>query len=80
VPVVIVSAKGRVVIPGEHRCKYGIKAGDWVHIVDHGGLLAIVPFLSDPVEQACGILKGSTSLTEAPLAERRSEREHEDTH
>jgi AbrB family looped-hinge helix DNA binding protein len=73
-----VSTKGWVVIPAEYRRKYGIKAGDQVHIVDYGGLLAIVPLLPDPVEQACGILKGPTSLTEALLAERGSEREHED--
>jgi AbrB family looped-hinge helix DNA binding protein len=76
--VVKVSTKGWVVIPAEYRRKYGIKAGDRVHIVDYGGLLTIVPLLPDPVEEACGILKGPISLTDALLAERRSEREHED--
>jgi len=78
VSVARVSAKGWVVIPAEYRHKYGIEAGDQVHIVDYGGVLAIVPLLSDPVEQACGLLKGPVSLTEALLAERRAERERED--
>jgi bifunctional DNA-binding transcriptional regulator/antitoxin component of YhaV-PrlF toxin-antitoxin module len=78
VSVARISPRGWVAIPAEYRRTYGIRSGGQVHIVDYGGLLAIVPLLPDPVEQACGILRGPTCLTEALLAERRSEREHED--
>lgn len=72
-----ISAKGWVVIPAELRKKYDLYAGRRVALVDYGGVLAIVPALADPVEEAAGILKCEGSLTQALLAERRQERERE---
>ena len=66
-----ISAKGRVVIPAEFRRKYHLKPGDNVRIVDYGGGLAIVPELVAPVEKARGMLKGSASLINELLAEKK---------
>ena len=43
-------------------------------MVDYGGVLALVPQLSRPVQDAAGMLKGRKSLTQALLTERRAER------
>ncbi len=72
-----VSNKGWVVIPAELRRKYKLAPGSKVRIVDYAGVLALVPALDDPVEQAAGMLKDSPSLTEALLAEHRAERARE---
>jgi len=73
-----VSAKGGLVIPAEYRRKYGIKSGDRLLVVDYGGVLALVPALERPVEEASGMLKSPSSLTMALLEERARERERED--
>jgi AbrB family looped-hinge helix DNA binding protein len=68
-----ISGKGWVVIPAELRRKYNLRPGDTVRVVDYGGVLAIVPALDEPVEQAAGMLKGHGSLTQALLEEHRAE-------
>ena len=68
-----VSTKGWVVIPAELRQKYKLTPGTQVQVVDYGGTLALVPTLDDPVEQAAGMLKGSSSLTDTLLAEHAQE-------
>jgi hypothetical protein len=45
-----------------------------VNIVDYGGVLALVPAMARPAQQAAGILKGRRSLTRAVLVEHRRER------
>lgn len=72
-----ISAKGWVVIPAGLRKKYNLHAGRHVALVDYGGVLAIVPALADPIEEAAGILKSEASLTKALLDERRQERDRE---
>lgn len=74
---VTVSEKGWVVIPAELRRKHKLHPGTEVQVVDYGGVLALVPKLSDPVHQAAGMLKGPKSLRRALLAERRAERRRE---
>jgi len=71
---VTVSEKGWVVIPAKLRRKHNLRPGARVQVVDCGGVLALVPALRDPVEQAAGMLKGRKSLCHALLAERRAER------
>ncbi len=71
---ITVSEKGWVVIPAELRKKYNLQPGTQVHIVDYGGVLALVPRLADPVKQAAGMLKGRKPLTAALLAEHRKEK------
>jgi AbrB family looped-hinge helix DNA binding protein len=75
--VATISAKGWIVIPNELRKKYRLRAGDKVALVDYGGVLSIVPAMTDPVAEAAGLLKGERSLTRALLAERAEERAHE---
>ncbi len=72
-----ISAKGWIVIPIEMRRKYGLNPGDQVVLVDYGGVLSIIPRLSNPVQQAAGRLKGKRSLIDALLAERAQERARE---
>jgi AbrB family looped-hinge helix DNA binding protein len=76
-PLATVSSKGWVVIPAELRKKYDLKAGSQVVMVDYGGVLAIVPAMSDAVKESCGLFKSGTSLTKALLAEHAAERERE---
>src|SRR3972149_10343885 len=73
-----VSAKGWVLTPQEIRKRYGLKRGDKVHIIDYGGVLAIVPASKDPIAEGYGMLKGGPSLTKALLEERRRELEREE--
>lgn len=73
-----ISTKGWVVIPAKLRKKYDLSPGDTVQIVDYGNVLAIVPSLKDPVEDAAGLLQGKESLADALLEERNAERKRED--
>ena len=68
-----ISSKGWVVIPAELRRKYGLKPGKRVEIVDYGGVLALVPALDDPVEEAAGLLSGEMFPTKALAEEHRKE-------
>ena len=74
--LVTVSEKGWVVIPAELRKKYHLTPGVEMQVVDYGGVLALVPKMLEPVEQAAGMLKGSRSLTHALLTEHRKEKAH----
>jgi AbrB family looped-hinge helix DNA binding protein len=72
-----VSARGRIVIPKSLREKYGLAKGSQVQVVDHGGVLAVVPLPAGPVEALHGMLAGGPSLTKNLLAERARERARE---
>jgi bifunctional DNA-binding transcriptional regulator/antitoxin component of YhaV-PrlF toxin-antitoxin module len=66
-----------VVIPAELRRKHNLQPGAEVQVVDYGGVLALVPTLHDPVQQAAGMLRGRKSLRRTLLAEHRAERRRE---
>ncbi len=68
-----ISSKGWIVIPAELRRKYKLTPGAQVRVVDYGGVLAVVPVLKNPVEQAAGMLKGGPSLTKSLLADHAQE-------
>lgn len=72
-----VSQKGWIVIPAELRHKYDIKPGMEMHVVDYGGVLALIPASEDPVEEALGLFAEGPSLTEELLEEREKDRERE---
>ncbi|MCL4301642.1 MAG: AbrB/MazE/SpoVT family DNA-binding domain-containing protein [Anaerolineae bacterium] len=72
-PTLTVSTKGWVVIPVELRKKYGLTPGAQVQVVDYGGVLALVPLLENPIREAVGMLKGSSSLVQALLNEHAQE-------
>lgn len=74
---VIVSEKGWVVIPAGLRRKHNLHPGTQVQVVDYGGVLALVPRLAHPVQEAAGMLKGRRSLRRALLIEHRAERRRE---
>jgi AbrB family looped-hinge helix DNA binding protein len=68
-----ISTKVWVVIPAELRRKYGLNPGAQIRVVDYGGVLALVPLLENPIQEAVGMLRGSSSLTQALLDERAQE-------
>lgn len=72
-----ISAKGWIVIPVDMRRQYGLNPGERVVSVAYGGVLSIIPRLSNPIGQAAGRFKGKRSLIDALLAERRRERARE---
>lgn len=72
-----ISTKGWVVIPAELRRKYNLSPGSQVRVIDYGGVLALVPLMENPVQQAAGMLKGSSSLTQALLDEHAQELAHD---
>ena len=76
---VTVSQKGWVVIPAELRRRYGWKQGTRVKVVDYGGIVALMPVMRNPVEEAWGALRvpGKSlleDLKEAKAEERRLEK------
>jgi AbrB family looped-hinge helix DNA binding protein len=77
VTLATISSKGWVVIPVELRRRYSLRSGGQVCLVDYGGVIAIVPAMSDPVTESTGLLRGETSLNDRLLAERAAARERE---
>ena len=75
--IATISSKGWVVIPVELRKKYDMRPGTRVVLVDYGGVLAIVPAMSDSVKESAGILKGGASLKKALLRDRAEELKRE---
>jgi AbrB family looped-hinge helix DNA binding protein len=67
--VLTVSTKGWIVIPVEFRHKYNLYPGTQIRIVDYGGVLSLIPLFQDPIQQAKGILKGTSVLTKILLIE-----------
>lgn len=72
-----ISSKGWLVIPAELRRKYRLEPGQYLRVVDYGGVLSLVPQHKDPIEHGMGSLKGGTSLVEALLESRTRERVRE---
>ena len=72
-----VSTKGWVVIPAQLRKKYGPEPGSSVEIFDAKGKIIIFPGMSDPIEEADGMLAEGPSLIQELLAERAKELERE---
>ncbi len=72
------SQKGWVVIPAALRLKYNLEPGADLHVVDYGGMLALVPAFKDPVKNGARLLKGSDSLTAAIIEEHRQGRQRDD--
>ena len=68
--VATISSKGWIVIPNELTQEDTTCAPARVALVDYGGVLSIVPAMTDAVAEAAGMLKGKRSLTGALLAER----------
>ena len=73
--IAAVSNKGWIVIPAELRRKYDLTPGAQVVVVDYGGVIALVPALADPIEEAAGLFKDMPTLAPALRAERARERQ-----
>ena len=65
-----ISSKGWLVIPAGLRKKYGLESGQYVRVIDYGGVLGLVPQLKDPIEEGMGSLKHGPSLVQALLESR----------
>jgi AbrB family looped-hinge helix DNA binding protein len=74
-PITKISVKGSVHIPKAVRLRCGLKPGMRVQVVDYGGVLSLIPLLTDAINQAAGMRKGETSLIEALLIERAYEKQ-----
>lgn len=61
-----VSTKGWIVIPAGLREKHDLHPGPEVQVVDYGGVLAIVPSLHDPTEDAAEMLQGGAGHGAVP--------------
>ncbi len=72
--IVAVSKRGRIPIPADLRQKYNLHPGAQVQFVDYGGVVTLIPILSDPIRQAAGMLNGHYSLTSALLLEHEEEK------
>ena len=68
-----VSLKGQILLPKKLRNKYGVKPGGKVHILEQSEGILIKPAPEDPLEAACGFLKGDFSLTDDLLKEHAKE-------
>lgn len=66
--------KGKDSNPSKLRKKYNFKPGVKIQFVDYGGVLALVPTMKEAIEETAGILCGETSLAQALLSERKSDR------
>ncbi len=76
-----ISSKGWMVIPAELRKKYKLESGQYIRVVDYGGVLCLVPQLQDPIEEGMGSLKRGLSLpslVDALLETRRQDKARED--
>jgi len=72
----VVNGNGTISIPIALRRKYGLKRGTFVHVIDQGGVLVIVPVRGNAVETAAGSLLGGPALGEALRKTRRKETGH----
>lgn len=72
--IVTLSKRGRIPIPADLRQKYNLHIGAKVQFVDYGGVVTLIPKLSDPIRQAAGLLKGHKSLTGALLLDHEIEK------
>jgi AbrB family looped-hinge helix DNA binding protein len=78
--LVTVSQKGWVVIPVALRNKYHWNSGDRVKVVDYGGVVSLVPVLSDPEEEGRGALSmRGRSLLKRLKQTRKAERRRDKT-
>lgn len=78
-PIVKTSAKGQVVIPTAFRQKIGLKPGARVLItLTDQDTVILRPVPDNPIQAACGLLKGGPSLTQALLKERQEDRKREE--
>jgi AbrB family looped-hinge helix DNA binding protein len=67
------SQKGWIVIPQELRQRYHLEKGDRMHVIDYGGVIALIPVSVNPIDKTMGMLKGHKRLTKALIQARRED-------
>jgi AbrB family looped-hinge helix DNA binding protein len=73
--VVQVSQKGQILIPKAIRKRHGVTPGSRVQVLEQSGGILIKPAPEDPIDAACGFLRGEFSLTDDLIREHRKELE-----
>lgn len=76
--IVRLSGKGQLVIPTEIRNKYNLRKGDRFLVREEAGEIVLRPLERHTLLELRGAYKGGTSLAEALVGERQSERATED--
>mgnify|MGYP001613744409 CR=1 FL=1 len=72
-PTVKVLTKGQVVIPAKLRKKYHIKTGSELEVLEYGGMIHLIPPVTDPIKAAAGFLPRQPSLAKKLLTERKTD-------
>ncbi len=72
-PAVKILAKGQLVIPAKLRKKYQIRHGSELQILEYGGMLHLIPPVTDPIKAAAGFLPKRPSLAKKLLKERKKD-------
>ena len=78
--VIQVSKKGQILIPKPIRERHGVTPGSKVQILEQIGGILIKPAPEDPIDAACGFLKGDFSLTDDLIEEHQKELANERQH
>jgi AbrB family looped-hinge helix DNA binding protein len=71
--VIQVSQKGQILIPKLIREKHGVTPGSRVQLLELPEGILIKPAPDDPIDVACGFLKGNYSLTDDLIKEHQRE-------
>ncbi|MEE8329289.1 MAG: AbrB/MazE/SpoVT family DNA-binding domain-containing protein [Thermodesulfovibrionia bacterium] len=66
-------SKGQIVIPVELRRKYNIHPGSKLQVIEHNGIIYLIPPVDDPIKAALGALPAKPSLSEQLLKERKKD-------
>ena len=73
-----VTIKGRIVVPARIRRKLGIKEGTKVCFIERGRDILFQPITKEYIRSLCGMLKSTTSITEALMSERKKDKQREE--
>ena len=65
--------KGQVVIPAKLRKKFHINPGSKLQIFEYGGMIHLIPPVSNPIKAALGFLPKRPSIAKKLLKERKKE-------
>lgn len=73
-PITVLSEKGQIVIPAEVRARLGLQRGDRFEVETRSDELVLKLLPRNPLLRLKGAYRGTDSLTDVLLSERRSER------
>lgn len=73
-----VLSEGLIRLPKPVRERYGLEEGVQIKIVDHDGVILVVPLTEAPADVLRGMLEDGPSLTEDLLDSRAEDRDQEE--